>query len=130
MGVYGNLLSAFPELMRTITVWTKSDKSDSRQIRGVYMPTRGDRLKNQKYTSRGQAVQYFEDDCLFVGYSFISKVDIGDYFYEPTEGHITRIVGRADWQFEGGFTRFIAERVTGANVDQQEDLQIKGAEFA
>lgn len=130
MAVYGNLLSAFPELMRTITVWTRDDKSDQRLIRGVYMPTRGDRLKNQKYTSRGQAVQYFEDDCLFVGRSFRDRVAEGDYFYSPQDARVCRIVGKADWQFEGGFTRFITERVTGANVDQQDDLEVKGARFA
>lgn len=130
MGVYGNLLAAFPELMRTIRIWTKADQSDIRAIRGIYMPTRGDRLSAQKYTSRGKAIQYFEDDCLFVSRYYISKVDIGDYFYEPEEGHITRIVGKASWQFEGAFTRFITERVTGATVDKQEPLKVKEAQFA
>lgn len=130
MAVYGNLLNAFPELMRTITVWTSEDKSDQRLIRGVYMPTRGDRLKNQKYTSRGQTVQYFEDDCLFVGRHFRSRVEVGDYFYSPQDERVCRIVGKADWQFEGGFTRFVTERVTGSNVDQQEDLAVKEGEFA
>lgn len=130
MSVYGGFLTAFPELMRTIEVFTKEDKSDLRHIRGVYMPTRGDKLDRQKFTSRGKAVQYFEDDCLFVSWTYKDVVDIGDYFYEPIEKHLSRIVGRADWSFEGGFIRFVTERVTGANVDTTERLEVKEAQFA
>lgn len=130
MSVYGGFLTAFPELMRTIEVFTKEDKSDLRHIRGVYMPTRGDKLDRQKFTSRGKAIQYFEDDCLFVSWTYKDVVDIGDYFYEPIEKHLSRIVGRADWSFEGGFIRFVTERVTGANVDTTERLEVKEAQFA
>lgn len=130
MSVYGGFLTAFPELMRTIEVFTKEDKSDLRRIRGVYMPTRGDSLKSQKFTNRGKAVQYFEDDCLFVSWTYKDVVDVGDYFYEPNSGYLNRIVGRADWSFEGGFMRFITERVTGASVDNTETLEVKEAQFA
>lgn len=130
MSVYGGFLTAFPELMRTIEVFTKEDKSDLRTIRGVFMPTRGDSLKNQKYTNRGTAIQYFEDDCLFVSHTFKDSVDVGDYFYEPQEGYLSKIVGRADWSFEGGFLRFITERVTGSNLEHTEDLEVKEAQFA
>lgn len=129
MAVYGNLLNAFPELMRTIEVFTKEDKSDLRKIRGVFMPTRGDKLSQQKYTNRGKAIQYFEDDCLFVGHTYVSKIKPGDYFYEPNGGYLSRIVGQAEWQFEGGFTRFVTERVTGASVDDTEDLAVKEPRF-
>lgn len=130
MAVYGNFLTAFPELLRTIEVFTKEDKSDLRRIRGVYMPTRGDRLLRQKFTSRGKAVDYFEDDCLFVSWTYKDVVEAGDYFYSPHDKSLQRIVGKADWSFEGGFIRFTTEKVTGYNVDQQDDLKVKEAEFA
>lgn len=130
MAVYGGFLTAFPELHRTIQVFTNEDKSDIRNIRGVYMPTRGDRLKNQKFTNRGQAVQYFEDDSLFVGRAYINKIGVGDYFYSPNDKTLQRIVGQAEWQFEGGFTRFVTERVTGSTFDKTEDLSVKEAQFA
>ena len=130
MSVYGGFLTAFPELMRTIEVFTQEDKSDSRRIRGVYMPTRGDKLDRQKFTSRGKAIQYFEDDCLFVSWTYKDVVSIGDYFYSPQDKSLQKIVGRADWSFEGGFLRFVTERVTGASVDTTERLEVKEAQFA
>lgn len=130
MSVYGGFLTAFPELHRSLKVFTKEDKSDIRTIRAVYMPTRGDRLERQKFTSRGKALQYFEDDSLFVGKAFIDKIRVGDYFYSPNDETLQKVVGQAEWQFEGGFTRFVTERVTGTNVDQQDELKVKEAQFA
>lgn len=130
MAVYGNMLSAFPELMRTITVWTAKDKSDARTIRAVYLPSKGDTLKRQKFTNRGQGIEYFEDDYLYVGRRFADKIDIGDYFEEPNAGHISRAVGRADYVHEGGFVAYITERVTGATIATSEPLEVKEAQFA
>lgn len=129
-GVYGNMLAAFPELLRTITVWTAEDKSDERTIRAVFLPTRGDRLEYQKYSSRGKAIQYYEDDHLFVSYAQRKKVDIGDFFYEPEGKYIHRIVGEMNLTFAGGYSCFVTERVTGATTDQQEELKVKEATFA
>ena len=130
MAVYGNLLAAFPELMRSITVFTRTDKSDERIIRGVYMPTKGDRLQQQKITNRGKGIQYFGNDCLFVPPYWRSKVNVGDYFYSPQDLSLCRITGMTDWQFEGGFTRFVTERVTGSSLEHTEELKVKEAEFA
>lgn len=130
MGIYGNLLSAFPELVRSITIFTKADKSDLHIIRAVYMPTKGDRLVSQKITNRGKGIQYFGNDCLFVSRHWRDKVHIGDYFYSPQASELCRIVGMTDWQFEGGFTRFVTERVTGSTFEQTEELVVKEAEFA
>lgn len=131
MGVYGNFLSAFPELVRTISVFTNPDKSDMRKVRAIFMPTRGDRLDRQKYTSRGKAIQYFEDDCLYVPVQQKDKVHIGDCFYSPDEPDVLhKLVGKADWLFEGGFVRYTTERITGATVDQTEELKVKEAQFA
>lgn len=128
MAVYGNFLSAFPELFRKISVFTKADKSDMRVIRGVYMPTKGDALVRQKLTNRGKALQYFGNDCLFVGRHWKDKVSVGDYFYAPDDT-LCRIVGMSEWQFEGSFTRFLTEKVSGASVDHTEELKVKEAQF-
>lgn len=130
MGVYGNLLSAFPELSRTIYVFSKEDKSDMHRIRGVYMPTQGDRLVSQKITNRGKSLQYFGNDSLFVSRYWRDKVQIGDYFHSPQDDSLCRITGMTDWQFEGGFTRFVTERVTGSTFEKTEELKVKEAEFA
>lgn len=128
MAVYGNLLSAFPELFRNIKAWTKPDKSDERVIRGVYMPKKGSSLQRQKMTSRGKVIQGFDDDILYT----YSSADIkeGDWIESPHDGNIMRVMGTADWGFEGGYKSFRIEKVTGATVDQQEQLQVKEAQFA
>lgn len=130
MGVYGNLLTAFPELVRMIAVFTKKDKSDLRKVRGIYIPKQGDYLNRQKITSRGNAVQSFGDDVLYVSSAYKGKITLGDYFYSPDDASLQRVIGRGDWNFEGGYVRFVTERVTGWNVDQDEDLKVKEAEFA
>lgn len=130
MGVYGNLLSAFPELVRRIYVFSKEDRSDERLIKGVYMPTKGDRFVSQKITNRGKGIQYFSNDSLFVSRFWRDKVKPGDYFHSPLDNSLCRVVGMTDWQFEGGFTRFVTERVTGSTFEQTEELKVKEAEFA
>lgn len=137
MGVYGNLLSAFPELYRKITIWTAPDKSDARDIVGVYLPTRGDKLKRFNFSNKSgasdynsTAIDYSDDDQLFVGQSYRKMVHVGDYFYDPDENDIHRIMGEVDYNHPGGFMVFTTERVTGATIDHQEPLQVKEAQFA
>ena len=134
MAVYGDVLAAFPELMRTIHVWSApnnaTQKQNERTIRGVFMPTHGDRLEYQKYSNRGKAIQYYEDDHLFVRGKYASMVDIGDFFEEPEGGHIHRILGQMNLVFQGGYKCFITERVTGTTIDKTEELKVKEAQFA
>ena len=133
MSVYGNMLAIFPELFRTITVWTEAnepgEKENERVIRGVFMPTRGDRLAYQKYSNRGRAIQYYEDDHLFVTKKYADKIGVGDFFYEPENKHIHRIVGAVDLQYMGAYTCFTTERVTGTTIDHTENLDVKEATF-
>lgn len=134
MAVYGDVLAAFPELMRTIHVWSApnnaTQKQDERTIRGVFMPTHGDRLEYQKYSNRGKAIQYYEDDHLFVRGKYASMVDIGDFFEEPEGGHIHRILDQMNLVFQGGYKCFTTERVTGTTIDKTEELKVKEAQFA
>lgn len=136
MGVYGNFLSAFPELYRTIEIWTKPDKSDIREIAGVYLPTKGDKLKRFNFANKAgmsdynaTAIDYIDDDQLFISQTFRDKVVIGDYFYDPDEHDIHRIIGEIDFMHAGSFKVFTTERVTGATVDQTEKLVVKEARF-
>lgn len=130
MGVYGNMLTAFPELMRMIEVWTKSDFSDIREITAVFIPTQGDQLKRWKFSNRGTAIDYSDKDQLFVSIEFKDKITIGDYFRDPEDGDIRRVTGRQDFNHPGGFVVFTTERLTGATADQTEELKVKEATFA
>lgn len=130
MGVYGNLLTHFPELYRRIEVWTNPDKADKRTVVGVYLPSKGDKLKRWKFSSRGTAIDISSDDVLFVLSRYRDKVREGDYFYEPDQQRIMRVMGEQDFSHPGGFIVFTVERVTGATVDQQDRLEVKEAYFA
>lgn len=130
MGVYGYLLSAFPELNRRIEVWTKPDKSDIRTIVGVFLPTKGDKLKRWKFSNRGSATDYTDDDELYVSVKFQEQIHIGDFFYDPEEHDIHRIMGTRNFNHPGGFMVFSTERLTGATCDQQGELTVKEASFA
>lgn len=134
MAVYGDVLAAFPELMRTIHLWSApnnaTEKQNERTIRGVFMPTHGDKLEYQKYSNRGKAIQYYENDHLFVRGKYASMVDIGDFFEEPEGGHIHRILGQMNLVFQGGYKCFATERVTGTTIDKTEELKVKEAQFA
>lgn len=136
MGVYGNFLSAFPELYRRIEVWTKEDKSDVRTITGVYLPTKGDKLKRWQFSNRSgmsdynsTAIDYSDDDQLYVAYTFRNMVHVGDYFYDPDENDMHRIMGEVDYSHPAGYLIFSTERVTGASTEHTEQLQVKEATF-
>ena len=129
MAIYGDVLAAFPELMRTIHVWSAPNESDVKQnerdIRAVFMPTHGDKLEYQKYSNRGRAIQYFEQDHLFVRGKYADMVGIGDFFYDPEGQHIHRIKGQMNLKFAGGYKCFDTERVTGSTIDHTEELVVK-----
>lgn len=136
MGVYGNFLSAFPELLRTIHVWTKDDKSDTRSIAGVFLPTKGGKLKRYTFSNKAgfsdynsTAIDYTDDDQLIVGRTFKDKVRIGDFFDDPDDMSIHRITGEVDYMHSGSFIVFITERVNGATSQHTEMLQVKEAAF-
>lgn len=130
MSVYGDMLLAFPELMRPVVVWTNPDQSDKRTIQGVFIPTQGDQLKRWKFSNRGSALDYSDKDQLFIHVSFKDRVTVGDYFRDLDDNDIRRIVGRQDFNHPGGFMVFTTERLTGATCDQTEQLEVKGASFA
>lgn len=130
MGVYGNLLTAFPELLRRIPVWTKSDKSDLRDISGIYLPAKGGVLNRWKFSNRGTASDYKDSNRLFVSVKYKDDIHVGDYFYEPDDGTMCRVMGDQDYRYEGGFTVFPVEKITGATSDQPDKLDVKEATFA
>ena len=138
MGVYGNMLASFPELKRRLKVWTREDKSDLREVVGIYMATAGDRLVRKQYAktagygrSAGSAIDYTCDDELFVSRAYLDKIGVGDYIEDPDDHAISKIVGKEQWVFQGSFVMFTTQRVSGAiDGEHTEKLQIKEAQFA
>lgn len=136
MGVYGNFLSAFPELLQSISIWSRDDKSDEHTIAGIFIPTKGGKLKRYVFSNKAgysdynsTAIDRTDDDQLFVGIAFRDKVHIGDYFADPEDGSLHRLVGEVSYMHSGGFVVFTTERVTGASMMHTEQLQVKEATF-
>ena len=110
-GVYGDILIAFPEQFRHVTVYrmdaqvnggfTKTVGSDKR-IRCLFQHTKGRTLKD----SNGNLVktsgfELWTHEKALAGYF----VNIDDDVYRITFG--------ADWTYEGGFVRYALDRVVG-----------------
>ena len=130
-GVYGDMLLAFPELMRATQCWSKPDKSDVHTVTVIDLPKGYDRLYRAKFTGKGNAVDYKDADLLFVTASELHKIDVGYWFYDLDQPEVIhRIVGKQDYAHVGGYICFLTERVTGATVDQQQKLEVKEAYFA
>lgn len=136
MGIYGNFLSAFPELSRKVHVWTNKDKSDIRTIVAVYMPTKGNKLKRWQFSKAqglgragGSAIDYSDDDIMYVSAKYTGLISVGDYIDDPDGKTIHRVMGERDFAHSGGFKVFSTERLTGATAEDTEELKIKDAQF-
>lgn len=130
-GVYGTFLEAFSELMEKINVWTKDDRSDSRDIIAAYLPSGGDTLKRRKYTSGNTALDITGEDCLYVYASYMNKIAIGDYCTlcrDPL--NILRITGKLPFDKTAGYLIYTVQKVTGATPDKDKQLEVKEGYFA
>lgn len=138
MGKYGNFLTAFPELFRRIEVWTNPGGADTRTITGVHIPTRGNKLRRFTFTNKAgfsdygsTAIDYSDDDQLFVSTQFRDEIRVGDYFRDPDDHDVHRVVGKVDYTYSAGYMVFSTERVTGATALEHPDaLKVKEAQFA
>ena len=129
MGKYGDFITCFQELMETIEVWAKADKSDLHRIRAVYIPSGGDSIKRRKYTSGNTGLDIVGDDLLQVHFIYKGKINVGDYFRRENDPEMWRATGLLDYTKPADFLQFTVERVTGATSEQTEPLPIKGGRF-
>lgn len=127
-GVYGDFIEVFPEMMETLTVWTKDDRSDSHPIRAMYVPTKGGGIKRRKYTSGNTGLDIQDSDALYVSMRY--TVNIGDYFQRKNDPYTMRIVNDIPYDLSAGYRVFAVERVTGATPDMDEPLGVKEGSFA
>ena len=130
MSVYGNSLSAFPELKERLKVWTKEDRSDERSIVAVYMTTEGGGVKRRKYTSGNTSLDIVDSDDLYVDHRYKNLINVGDYFQRKDDSFIYRIINRKPYDIAAGYLWFDVERVTGATPDKNEALPVKEGYFA
>lgn len=112
MGVYGNMLLAWPEQRRSVTVFDMTPKinggwdivADSQQtVRGIYQNTTGQHIKD----SNGNLVK--SNGLEF----WTEKTGLDGKFLTYTNGKIYRLIASNNWTFEGGFMRYSLEKVVG-----------------
>lgn len=130
MGVYGNFLTVFPELMQTITVWTLKDHSDERKVRCIYADTLPDGIRRKKFTSQNTAQDLFEDAQIYVDTRYAKWIGVGDYFRNPNQDYMMRVVAQREYNYAAGYIVFNVERVGGTTPDQTGELKVKEAYFA
>lgn len=130
MGVYGNFLTAFPELMETVQVWTKPDKSDIRLIRCMFVDDKMRGLARRKYTSGNTAHDIEDDDTMYVSAKYVGKIGVGDYFHRTGSPYTERVIRGEDYKKQAGYRMYMTERVTGATADKDQALPVKEAYFA
>jgi hypothetical protein len=125
-GVYGSIISAFPEQLEDITYFDMAPKQDSgygprtsvKTIEGVIQCTGGRQVKD----SNGNLVvsrqmQLWSEEILVAG-RFIE-------FQEDGLAVVYRISGDNEWKREAGFTVYPIHKVVGANGNESNDVQMK-----
>lgn len=130
MDAYGAFITAFPELMQTVTVWTEYDRSDKRQIRVLYVPSKGDVIKRRKYTSGNTLLDIQGDDVILVHTRYTKEIKIGDYVLFPDDDTPYRITAPRNYSNAADFRMYGIQRLTGADDTQQERLEVKEPYFA
>lgn len=130
MGVYGNFLTAFPELHRSIKVWTKVDHSDERTIRAIFLDDKADGIRRKKFTSGNSALDMYDDAELYVSKKWSDSITVGDFLEHPEKKYMMRVVHEKEFNFAAGYTLFGIERVGGSTPDQTAPLEVKEAYFA
>lgn len=121
-GVYGDVLSFFPELMQMVTTFTATAKSgggyykhtDSREIIGVLQ-----HVKKGKFQKDGDVAS----DVLTP--MFWTEESLGRNAYIETDtGDLYRRVQNGSWFREGGMYVYVLEAVTGVSEKQETDPKI------
>lgn len=130
-GVYGDFIEVFPELREPFEAWDKEDASDKRTVIAVYMPNKGGGLKRRKYTSANTAHDITDEDEFYIDNIQGTKVRVGTYIRQLSDPqYVLRLTHDVGYDKAAGYHVYVIERVTGATIDKQEELQVKEGYFA
>lgn len=135
-GVYGDMLSFFPEIFQSVSYYEREPKvgsgyteKSSGLVDVIIMPEKtltaalGGRAVNQ---SAYDVLDYRDKE--YVWASSDSPLKVGTFIFDNEKQRLCRLVGRAEWGMYGGFTRFDFEIVQGATSepDRKTATPIKG----
>lgn len=130
MSVYGGFITAFPELLETIQVW-KETKEDSKLLRVIYIPSKGEEIKRRKYTSGNTSLDIINEDQIYVKTTLKSKINVGDYFIRLIDNKIImRVTGQVPYSKAADYIVYTVQKVTGDTIDDTEKLEVKEGYFA
>lgn len=137
MGVYGNFLDSFSELLEKVQVWTAEDKHDLRTIIGAPIPTTGSQLNRYRYSEgtllsaryNGSAAVLEAEMHLYVPAGYDSSVDVGDYVTSPATGEQMRVIQKVRYIKQAGYFILHLQGVVGATAEDTTPLPIKEAVY-
>lgn len=117
-GIYGSMMTAFPEQWITIEYFDQQPTQDSGynkkiglgSIDGVIQC-----IERQIREQNGNLVTVRDR------YLWTEEVLVSGKFIRDEEGIVYRIGADSEWIREGGYTRYTVYRVTGANGEDQND---------
>lgn len=118
MGIYGNMLLAFPEQFRTIEVYEMEPKHNGgwteptgrRQVSGIYQNTTGDQIKDSNGNlARAAGLEFWTQDNTLAG------------FFTQINSDVYRFVSNNNWETEGGFFRYSLQKVVGNDGTESAD---------
>ena len=130
-GVYGDFIENFLELREVFNVWDKEDASDIRQVIAVYMPNAGGGIKRRKFTSGNTGHDITNEDEFYIACEYDNCVQVGTYVRQTSDPrYVLRLTHDIGYDKAAGYHVYTIERVTGANIDKTEDLEVKEPYFA
>lgn len=129
-GVYGTFLEHFNELAKAYHVWDTLEKGEPRTIKAVFIPTKGDGLHRQKYTSGNTAIDTRKMDTLYIRSAFKSQIKDGDYIQKVGDNITMRVMKVLPYDEAGGYFIATVEMVTGSTPEKNQPLPIKEPYFA
>jgi len=133
MGVYGNMLDAFPELFRPVTFWDRIpkigagyDKSEEKVYNVIVLTTTQAGYQTKK-AAEYKALDFTNNDVM---YSRVQTPIVkGMFLRHPDSGEIFTIDEPLDYGFTGGFNSWGIERVQGANGLNDQEIPVKEGIF-
>ena len=118
MGIYGNMLLAFPEQYTQITVYSQKPNynggwitgNDQRAVSGIIQNTSGNQIKDSNGNlARSGGMEFWT-----------AEGDLADLFTQ-INGDVYRLTSDNDWESEGGFFRYSLNKVVGNDGTESTD---------
>jgi glycosyltransferase A (GT-A) superfamily protein (DUF2064 family) len=128
-GVYGDLLSYFPELFREVSFWDRDpalgagyDKGEEKRYKVIVITDNKGSFQDKK-AAEYKALDFFNKDVLYTGAD--TPIVKGMFLRHPDDGDIFIVDVALDYSFTGGFRMWGISRVQGANGENTGSIGIK-----